>query len=146
MKRMFMEKFFPTSRTATIRKEICGIRQHSRETLHEYEERFNKLCATCPHHQISDQLLIQYFYEGLVMSHKMHISSGPKKSAIEQLMNLKDDSKLSPPLEAQAESLSARLKTRPIQPKAQSGSLAQVALHVSNTEPPQRQLKRHIST
>ncbi|RDX80030.1 hypothetical protein CR513_39468, partial [Mucuna pruriens] len=28
-------------------------------------ERFNKLCATCPHHQISEQLLIQYFYEGL---------------------------------------------------------------------------------
>ncbi|RDX65761.1 hypothetical protein CR513_55556, partial [Mucuna pruriens] len=41
--------------------------------------------------------------------------------------------KLSPPLEAQAESLSARLKIRLVQPKAQSGSLAQVTLHVSNT-------------
>ncbi|RDX73788.1 hypothetical protein CR513_46545, partial [Mucuna pruriens] len=59
--------FFPASRIATIRKEICGIRQHSSETLHEYWERFNKLCATCPHHQISEQLLIQYFYEGLMM-------------------------------------------------------------------------------
>ncbi|RDX98903.1 hypothetical protein CR513_18118, partial [Mucuna pruriens] len=29
--------------------------QHTGETLHEYWERFNKLCATCPHHQISDQ-------------------------------------------------------------------------------------------
>ncbi|RDX75205.1 hypothetical protein CR513_44935, partial [Mucuna pruriens] len=35
------------------------------ETLHEYWERFNKLCATCPHHQISEQLLIQYFYKRL---------------------------------------------------------------------------------
>ncbi|RDY10038.1 hypothetical protein CR513_05503, partial [Mucuna pruriens] len=67
MKRMFLEKSYPTSRTTTIRKEICGIRQHSGETLHEYWERFNKLCATCPHHQISEQLLIQYFYEGLMM-------------------------------------------------------------------------------
>ncbi|RDX96804.1 hypothetical protein CR513_20488, partial [Mucuna pruriens] len=67
MKHMFLEKFFSTSRIATIRKEICGIRQHSGETLHEYWERFNKLCATCPHHQISKQLLIQYFYEGLMM-------------------------------------------------------------------------------
>ncbi|RDY12866.1 hypothetical protein CR513_02293, partial [Mucuna pruriens] len=50
MKRMFLEKFFPTSRIATIKKEICGIRQHSGETLHEYWERFNKLCATCPYH------------------------------------------------------------------------------------------------
>ncbi|RDX90471.1 hypothetical protein CR513_27666, partial [Mucuna pruriens] len=47
--------------------EICGIWQHAAETLHEYWERFNKLCATCRHHQISEYLLIQYFYEGLVM-------------------------------------------------------------------------------
>ncbi|RDX99386.1 hypothetical protein CR513_17561, partial [Mucuna pruriens] len=67
MKCMFLEKFFPASKTATIRKEICGIRQHFGETLHEYWERFNKLCATCPHHQISEQLLIQYFYKGLTI-------------------------------------------------------------------------------
>ncbi|RDX76051.1 hypothetical protein CR513_44002, partial [Mucuna pruriens] len=50
MKRTFLEKFFSASRTASIRKEICGIRQHTGETLHEYQERFNKLYATCPHH------------------------------------------------------------------------------------------------
>ncbi|RDX95669.1 hypothetical protein CR513_21771, partial [Mucuna pruriens] len=50
-----------------LQPEICGIRQHFRETLHEYWGRFNKLCATCPHHQISEQLMIQYFYEGLTM-------------------------------------------------------------------------------
>ncbi|RDY10505.1 hypothetical protein CR513_04963, partial [Mucuna pruriens] len=47
MKWMFLEEFFPASKTTTIRKEICGIRQHFGETLHEYLERFNKLCATC---------------------------------------------------------------------------------------------------
>ncbi|RDX74943.1 hypothetical protein CR513_45236, partial [Mucuna pruriens] len=75
MKRTFLEKFFPASRTATIRKEICGIRQHTGETLHEYWERFNKLCATCPYHQISEQLLIQYFYEGLSMMDKSMINA-----------------------------------------------------------------------
>ncbi|XP_022880996.1 uncharacterized protein LOC111398309 [Olea europaea var. sylvestris] len=40
--------------------------QNSRESLHEYWERFKRLCASCPHHQISEQLLIQYFYEGLL--------------------------------------------------------------------------------
>ncbi|XP_027338093.1 uncharacterized protein LOC113852030 [Abrus precatorius] len=65
MKRMFLQKFFPASRAATIRTEISGIRQISQESLYEYWERFKKLCATCPHHQISDQLLIQYIYEGL---------------------------------------------------------------------------------
>ncbi|RDY12091.1 hypothetical protein CR513_03150, partial [Mucuna pruriens] len=64
---MFLEKFFLASRTVAIRKETCRIRQHSGETLHEYWERFNKLCATCLHHQNSEQLLLQYFYEGLLM-------------------------------------------------------------------------------
>ncbi|RDX78133.1 hypothetical protein CR513_41640, partial [Mucuna pruriens] len=78
MKHMFMEKFFPASQTTTIRKEIYGIRQHSRETLHEYWERFNKLCATCLHHQICEQLLIQYFFEGLTMMNRsmIDVSSG----------------------------------------------------------------------
>ncbi|RDX64370.1 hypothetical protein CR513_57080, partial [Mucuna pruriens] len=75
MKRAFLEKFFPASRTATIRKEICGIRQHTGEILHEYWERFNKLCATCPHHQISEQLLIQYFYEGLSLMDRSMIDA-----------------------------------------------------------------------
>ncbi|RDX79795.1 hypothetical protein CR513_39731, partial [Mucuna pruriens] len=38
MKCMFLEKFFLVSRTTTIRKEIYGIRQHSRETLHEFHD------------------------------------------------------------------------------------------------------------
>ena len=36
------------------------------QTFCEYWERFNKLCASCPQHQITEQLLIQYYYEGLL--------------------------------------------------------------------------------
>ncbi|RDY07792.1 hypothetical protein CR513_08053, partial [Mucuna pruriens] len=36
MKRILLEKFLLASRTTTIKKEIYGIRQHSREPLHEY--------------------------------------------------------------------------------------------------------------
>ena len=66
MKKLFLEKYFLASRAANIQKEICGVRQHNEESLHEYWERFKKLCASCPHHQISEQLLIQFFYEGLL--------------------------------------------------------------------------------
>ena len=66
MKKAFLERYFPASKAANIRKEICGIRQYNGETLYEYWERFKKLCASCPHHQISEQLLVQYFYEGLL--------------------------------------------------------------------------------
>ncbi|XP_073121224.1 uncharacterized protein [Henckelia pumila] len=39
MKRIFLEKYFPASRAANIRKEIYGIKQYSGESLHEYWER-----------------------------------------------------------------------------------------------------------
>jgi len=63
MKNIFLKKYFPASRVANIRKEICGIRQSHRETLSKYWERFEQICIQCSHHQILDQLLIQYFYE-----------------------------------------------------------------------------------
>ena len=56
LKRVFLEKFFPASRTTAIIKDISGIRKLSGESLYEYWERFKKLCASCPHHQISEQL------------------------------------------------------------------------------------------
>ncbi|XP_052483293.1 uncharacterized protein LOC128037416 [Gossypium raimondii] len=61
----FLEKYFSASRIGSIRKEICGIKQLVGESLYEYWERFKRLCASCPQHQISEQLLVQYFYEGL---------------------------------------------------------------------------------
>ena len=40
LKRQFLEKFFPASRAANIKKEICGVRQANGETLYKYWERF----------------------------------------------------------------------------------------------------------
>ncbi|XP_027172525.1 uncharacterized protein LOC113772154 [Coffea eugenioides] len=65
LKKKFLKKFFPASRAASLRKEICSIKQYLGKFLYEYWERFNKLCTRCPQHKISEQLLIQYFYEGL---------------------------------------------------------------------------------
>ncbi|RDY00920.1 hypothetical protein CR513_15834, partial [Mucuna pruriens] len=75
----------PLSRTVTIKKEIFGIRQHSGETLHEYWERFNKLCATCPHHQIREQLLIQYFYESLTIMDRSMIDAASGGALMEKM-------------------------------------------------------------
>ncbi|RDX91892.1 hypothetical protein CR513_26051, partial [Mucuna pruriens] len=63
VKRIFLEKFFTAFKTTLI----CGIRQHNGETLYEYWERLNKMCATCPYHQIYEQLLIRCLYEGLML-------------------------------------------------------------------------------
>ena len=72
MARDFLDKFFPACKAAGLRREIYGIKQNDAESLYEYWERFKCLCVSCPQHGISEQLLIQYFYEGLLpMERKM---------------------------------------------------------------------------
>ncbi|CAN6711497.1 unnamed protein product [Malus baccata var. baccata] len=66
MKRAFLEKFFPTSRVILLRKRISGIQQDEGESFPTYYERFKSLVASCPHHQMKEELLLQYFYEGLL--------------------------------------------------------------------------------
>ncbi|XP_042446361.1 uncharacterized protein LOC122031303 [Zingiber officinale] len=87
MRRVFLDKFFPASRTASIRKSICGIQQATSETLHEYWERFKRLCASCPQHQISDQLLIQYFYEGLLLMDRSMIDAASGGALVNKTPN-----------------------------------------------------------
>ncbi|KAM1999886.1 hypothetical protein ACFX16_007258 [Malus domestica] len=66
MKRAFLEKFFPTSRIILLRKKISCIQQEEGESFPTYYERFKSLVASCPQHQIKEELLLQYFYDGLL--------------------------------------------------------------------------------
>jgi len=66
MKRAFLEKFFPTSRVILLRKKINGIQQDQGESFPAYHERFKSQVASCPQHQMKEELLVQYFYEGLL--------------------------------------------------------------------------------
>ncbi|XP_042466147.1 uncharacterized protein LOC122048678 [Zingiber officinale] len=87
MRRVFLDKFFPAYRTAAIKKSICGIQQTTGETLHEYWERFKRLCGSCPQHQISDQLLIQYFYEGLLLMDRSMIDAASGGALVNKTPN-----------------------------------------------------------
>ncbi|CAN6544146.1 unnamed protein product [Malus baccata var. baccata] len=66
MKRAYLEKFFPTSRIILLRKKISGIQQEEGEYFPTYYERFKSLVPSCPQHQMKEELLLQYFYEGLL--------------------------------------------------------------------------------
>ncbi|XP_054777325.1 uncharacterized protein LOC129285600 [Prosopis cineraria] len=86
MTQLFLEKFFPASRTAAIKKDICGIRQMTGETFHEYWERFKKLCAsalTIKYHQIPDQQLVQHFYEGLLPTDRWFVDAAAGGALVE---------------------------------------------------------------
>ncbi|KAF7824226.1 hypothetical protein G2W53_022370 [Senna tora] len=65
MMKQFLNKYFPAFRAIAIRRDICGIKQKPTETIHDYWERFKRLCASCPQHGVSEQGLIHYFYQGL---------------------------------------------------------------------------------
>ncbi|CAL9018519.1 unnamed protein product [Prunus brigantina] len=65
VKQAFLEQYFPATKAASIRKDISAIRPQHGEPFGDYYERFTHLVASCPNHQISEHLLIQYFYEGL---------------------------------------------------------------------------------
>ena len=67
MKWAFLEKFFPTSRVILLRKRISGIQQNQGESFPAYYERFKAFVASCPQHQMKEELLIQYFYEWLLL-------------------------------------------------------------------------------
>ncbi|KAK8492617.1 hypothetical protein V6N11_030839 [Hibiscus sabdariffa] len=74
----FLDRFFPAAKASEIRRSILGIKQKYEESLHEYWERYKKLCASCPQHGLSEPTLVQYFYEGLLpMEMKMiDVASG----------------------------------------------------------------------
>nr|XP_027067750.1 uncharacterized protein LOC113693401 [Coffea arabica] len=75
LKKKFLDKYFPASRAASLRKEICRIKQHPGESFYEYCERYKNLLRRCPQHQISEQLVIQYFYEGLLFGDRSIIDA-----------------------------------------------------------------------
>ena len=66
LSRVFLDRFFPASRVAELRRDIVGIRQMESESLYDYWERHKKLCASCPQHGLTEQSLLPYFYGGLL--------------------------------------------------------------------------------
>ena len=74
-KKKLLKKYFLASSVASLRKEICRIKQYLGESLYDYCKRFKKMCTTCPQYQISEQLLIQYFYEGFLFRDRIIIDA-----------------------------------------------------------------------
>ena len=65
MEQIFLEQFFPPSRTYEIQTKIANVTQGDDETLYEYWTRFNQLIDNCPHHRIEEQMLMKHFLDGL---------------------------------------------------------------------------------
>lgn len=52
MKKLFLNKFFPTSFAAKIKNKTYGTTQANGETLHEYWKCFKHVCNSFPYQHI----------------------------------------------------------------------------------------------
>ena len=62
---LFVQKFFPPSKTLNLKNAIHGFRQDETETMMEAWERLQDLLRSCPHHGVQKWELLQTFYHGL---------------------------------------------------------------------------------
>ncbi|XP_027169924.1 uncharacterized protein LOC113769792 [Coffea eugenioides] len=71
----FLNKFFPPGKTAKFRMDITSFSQQKGETLYETWERYRELQRKCPHHGLSDWLVVQTLYNGLTYPTKTHVDT-----------------------------------------------------------------------
>ncbi|GKA63510.1 hypothetical protein Tco_0763116 [Tanacetum coccineum] len=72
LKRTFIQRYYPPSKTAKRPKDIHNFKQESDESLYQAWERYNDLLYKCPTHKVN------IFYKGLdTMNHQLLDSQGP---------------------------------------------------------------------
>ncbi|KAL6553671.1 hypothetical protein OROGR_007513 [Orobanche gracilis] len=71
----FLAKFFPVSKTDSLRREISEFFQKENEEFYECWERFNDLILKCPHHGFEIWRLVKYFYDGLTPNNRQLVQS-----------------------------------------------------------------------
>ncbi|KAL1569622.1 hypothetical protein AAHA92_01081 [Salvia divinorum] len=72
---IFLDYFFPATRTNALKKEIQGATQEGDEKLSQYWERFKGLLDACPNNRMSEAEIYNNFYEGLAPESKDLVNS-----------------------------------------------------------------------
>jgi len=73
--RVLLAKFFPPSKTASMRNQITNFMQKDEETLYEAWERFKDLLRLYPHHDLQRWMIIQAFSNGVTESARSTIDA-----------------------------------------------------------------------
>ncbi|KAL1563944.1 hypothetical protein AAHA92_06361 [Salvia divinorum] len=72
---IFLDYFFPTTRTNALKKKIQGATQEGDEMLTQYWGRFKGLLDACPNNRMSEAEIYNNFYEGLAPESKDLVNS-----------------------------------------------------------------------
>ena len=63
--KVFLIKFFPPSKTASLRNQITSFTQREAESLYEAWEQFKDLLRLCSHHDLQKWMVVHTFYNGV---------------------------------------------------------------------------------
>jgi len=75
MRRAFLARFFPPSRTAQLRAKLYQFTQNQGEPLYDAWEHFKEMLRLCHHHGLEKWLAIQTFYKDLLYVTKKTIDA-----------------------------------------------------------------------
>ncbi|GJV54658.1 pyruvate dehydrogenase (acetyl-transferring) kinase, mitochondrial [Tanacetum coccineum] len=75
LKKKFLGKYCPPSRTAKKMEEINNFQQERDETLYNAWERFKELLLKCPQHYLTDMQEVIAFYKGLDAPTRLSLDS-----------------------------------------------------------------------
>ncbi|GAU39887.1 hypothetical protein TSUD_397240 [Trifolium subterraneum] len=73
LKKVFLARYLPPSKTAMLRTQIMGFKQKDTESLFEAWERYKDMIRQCPHHGLAEWLIIHTFYNGLLYNTRLTI-------------------------------------------------------------------------
>ncbi|KAG6401089.1 hypothetical protein SASPL_137934 [Salvia splendens] len=71
---IFLDRFFPASKTSALKREITEARQEYDEPLGQYWDGFQGLLQACPNHKMGEREIYSTFYGGLTVDSKNDIN------------------------------------------------------------------------
>ncbi|GKA56769.1 reverse transcriptase domain-containing protein [Tanacetum coccineum] len=78
LKKAFLERYCPPSKTAKQLEDIHNFKQEGNESLYQAWERYNDLLYKCPTHDINNHQKVNIFYKGLsTMNRQLLDLQGP---------------------------------------------------------------------
>ena len=78
LKKHFIQRYCPPSRTAKQLEDIHNFKQDGDETLYQAWDRYNDLLYKCPTHDLNKQQMVNIFYKGInISTRQMLDSQGP---------------------------------------------------------------------
>ncbi|CAJ2651912.1 uncharacterized protein LOC123905413 [Trifolium pratense] len=75
LKKVFLARYFPPSKTAMLRAQINGFKKKDNESLFEAWERYKDMIRLCPYHGLENWLIIHTFYNGLLYNTRLTIDA-----------------------------------------------------------------------